>query len=381
MKTLFDISPIQSSYSGINNGGSEYCKRVLFSIGEKGKLEKIDVVYDSNIGIPEDVMSFLNNHHVLMLSYKTHSELSMLINNYAIFYSAMAYTYFDVSIHNTTKFIYTIHGLRDIEMPFDKYAVAYDRNLKTFAKSIINKFFPQFLVNRAKDKINKLLKVTTNREIIAVSNHTKFSMLANLKGITDAEINVLYSPCKNSLLLNQGRKKYDDYFLMVSGNRWLKNNLRAAIAADQLIGEKKINYKIVITGVRNQKVYLSKIKNRENFIFLDYVSDDALENLYFHTSLFIYPSLNEGFGYPPIEAIKYSSICICAADTSTTEVCGDSVLYFNPYDIMEIKTRIIEALDPSIRTELLNKMNKQYEKILTKQNNDLDVLIEKIIGN
>jgi glycosyltransferase involved in cell wall biosynthesis len=69
-----------------------------------------------------------------------------------------------------------------------------------------------------------------------------------------------------------------------------------------------------------------------------------LELLYQNAYVFLYPTLNEGFGYPPLESMKHGTPVICSAITSTTEVCGDAVLYFNPFSVDEMKNRILLVL-------------------------------------
>ena len=131
---------------------------------------------------------------------------------------------------------------------------------------------------------------------------------------------------------------------------------------------KKItDYKVVIVGRLPTKV--SKlIKHKENYIFFDYVQTSELESLYYNCDFFIYPSLNEGFGMPPLEAMRYGKTCIVSAVCSLPEVCGDGVIYVNPYDIKEIENRILKAANEKISVEKVkNAFNRTYEK----QKNDL----------
>ena len=55
----------------------------------------------------------------------------------------------------------------------------------------------------------------------------------------------------------------------------------------------------MLTGVINKKIFKKEIKHKENFVLLDYIERDELECLFETSYAFIYPSLNEGFGYPP----------------------------------------------------------------------------------
>lgn len=382
MKILFDLSPIQSSANGANNGGSEYCKSVLMYLFNNNYMRYVDIVYDAKLEIQENISNILNQSGVKMLSYNSHKELSEIINKYSFFYSAMAYTYYDLDLKPDVCFIYTIHGLRDIEKPFDKVALLYNKSFKYVIKYLLDIFFPNVLPNRARMKINKLVKVTKNRKIIVPSLHTKYSLLTNLNELDENEITVCYSPAKSVVTEKDYVLEKENYILMVSGDRWLKNNMRAAQAIDVLIRTQKIDTKVVITGVKNKKIYCKNLTNIDNFIFYDYVKDEQLEKLYRNARLFVYPSLNEGFGYPPIEAMKYGTLCVCACDTSISEICGDSVIYFNPYDVLEIETKVYQAFsDEQSQRIYRDKALKKYQEINVKQNDDLRKLVDIIVRN
>ena len=111
---------------------------------------------------------------------------------------------------------------------------------------------------------------------------------------------------------------------------------------------------------------------------MGYVDDLELEQLYHDAYCLIYPSLNEGFGYPPLEAMHYNVPVIASPYTSIPEVCQDSAIYFNPFSVQEIANRILQISDSDIHAEYSKKAQKQYLKITEKQTTDLDKLIDFI---
>ena len=128
--------------------------------------------------------------------------------------------------------------------------------------------------------------------------------------------------------------KQDDYFLLNSGNRWIKNTYRALKAIDSIYNDfPDLKIKTLVTGIENIPKFINFVKNKNRFIFTDFVEEDELEVLYKNAYIFVFPSLNEGFGYPPIESMKYGTPVICSAISSITEVCGNAAMYFNPFDI------------------------------------------------
>jgi len=78
----------------------------------------------------------------------------------------------------------------------------------------------------------------------------------------------------------------------------------------------------------------------------------------------VYPTLNEGFGYPPLQAMHFGVPSLCSAIASTTEVLKDSVLYFNPYSISEIQNRILQiSNDNDIRETIRKKIKLRINEL------------------
>ena len=240
------------------------------------------------------------------------------------------------------KCIVTVHGLRFLETPYDRYMFAY---CSPYAiKERIKYLYDRYLTAIGRAKYKRTYEQLFNREnikYITVSNHSKYSLLSFFPSLVPDSIRMFYSPAM-ALPVSSSMERFGKYYLMTSGNRWTKNTIRAIIAFDTLFSERPtLEGKVVITGIDCPKLFYKYIKNRTRFILLDYVSYEKLASLYQNAYLFVYPTLNEGFGYPPIEAMQFATPVICSAITSTTEICGDSVLYFNPYSIDEIKNRIL----------------------------------------
>jgi glycosyltransferase involved in cell wall biosynthesis len=91
---------------------------------------------------------------------------------------------------------------------------------------------------------------------------------------------------------------------------------------------------------------------------IHYVSgdDDLLAGYYKNASLFIYPSLYEGFGIPPLEAMSYGCPVACSNTSSIPEVVGEAAILFDPYSIDSIRHAMEEILiDSSLRSSVLLK--------------------------
>ena len=164
---------------------------------------------------------------------------------------------------------------------------------------------------------------------------------------------------------------------MLGGNRWIKNTYRGLLALDSLISDQLLNdIKVIVVGKCSKKI-LSKLNNLNRFKFLDYVNSDELETLYENCELFFYPTLNEGFGYPPLEAMRYNKTCLISNVCSLPELYKDAVYYCNPYDIMEMKIRIRTAIENKINLE---KVKIRFDEISKKQHEDLQGLCKFIVN-
>ena len=174
----------------------------------------------------------------------------------------------------------------------------------------------------------------------------------------------------------------EKYFLLVSGNRWLKNNLRVIVAFDNLFEKGYLEgYKVVITGVKSFKQFKKRIKNINRFEILDYVDDKKLQQLYEKAFCFLFPSLNEGFGIPPLEAMRYGTPVIATNLSSVPEVCGDAAVYIDPFSIDDIMSKILMlTYEQSIYLEIQNRSVFHYRELIEKTISDTDNYIDYVIS-
>ena len=95
---------------------------------------------------------------------------------------------------------------------------------------------------------------------------------------------------------------------------------------------------------------------KEDVIFTQYVDEQTLRCLYSHASVFVYPSLYEGFGLPPLEAMVCRVPVIVSDIPSLTEVSGDAAMTFNPRDHEELADKMNRVLSSeTLKSELVEK--------------------------
>jgi len=401
---LFDLSSTQPQTGNDFHGGGEYAKTVFYKLCELTPADvTLEVFYNPLRNIDNSILETCKTRGYVINLCENNEEISKLLydREYDVFYSALPYSYSSLKIPPKTRFVYTIHGLRSLEYPADKYELKYKKSsLKAKIKHIIFLFFPVFWkkykIKKGIDDLTSFFSITANQTIITISNHSKYSIAYFFTNIDISRIEVLYPPLKqyntirydivenkinsevfNSLFLEPGK-----YILLICGDRIEKGAYGACVVLYKLIkNHSRIpeNIKVLVLGISNTRPYRKLIKNNQRFCFHDYVTTEDLEILYKNAHLLLFPTLNEGFGILPLEAMKYGTLCACSANSAVTEIYGDSVLYFNPFDEIEIGNRILQSFDEEIRKEKAQKMSVRYKQIRERQEKDLNLLIQKII--
>lgn len=142
------------------------------------------------------------------------------------------------------------------------------------------------------------------------------------------------------------------YILAASSLSPHKNFMRLAQAFNLL---RDVNVDIVVAGGANPKVFSNSrfSSNQANVHYLGYVSDSELRALYERAHCFVYPSLYEGFGLPPLEAMACGCPVIVSDAASLKEVCGAAALYCDPMSHKDIADKIgLLLTDEALREKL-----------------------------
>lgn len=113
-------------------------------------------------------------------------------------------------------------------------------------------------------------------------------------------------------------------------------------------------FDVAIAGGANSKVFGEAGHLQSDRVhWLGYVSDEELRALYESAMCFVFPSIYEGFGIPPLEAMQCGCPVLAARAASIPEVCGDAALYFDPHDAKQLSDLLIRlAGDAELRAEL-----------------------------
>ncbi len=175
-------------------------------------------------------------------------------------------------------------------------------------------------------------------------------------GVSKSKVEVVYCAVPSTLV---NAETVDSpgiarpYILTVASLEPRKNLNRLLEAFAQL---DEPGLKLVVVGAPNPAVFKrsgvgDSANSEAGVIFAGSVDDARLQGLYAHAEFFVYPSLYEGFGLPPLEAMAAGCPCLVSRAASLPEVCGDAAEYCDPLDIDDIASKMRSLLADK------NKMN------------------------
>lgn len=178
--------------------------------------------------------------------------------------------------------------------------------------------------------------------------------------VTLLGVNQAFFPNGDDGVARLSRYGIDFPYILCVGTIEPRKNLASVIEAyARLLVEGTTEHRLVIVGAKGWKygpVYellQSREDLRERVIFPGYVSDEDLPAMYQGASLMVYPSLYEGFGLPPLEAMAAGTPVITSNVSSLPEVVGEAGLMVNPYSLDELTAAMRRVLlDKELACEL-----------------------------
>ena len=248
-------------------------------------------------------------------------------------------TYFTIPSSLRTPYVVTVHDMI-YELFQETFHKPNDLELVQQIKYCIERADLIFSVSESTTRdIHKFIKVD-GRKIITVHNGVSPQFRCINDEIRKADFlkrNALSRP----FFLYVGRRRFYKNFLRVL-NAYAEFRLRHDVDLVAVGGEDRFTEeeKALIAGKRLS----SRVKHLEE------LSEEDLVLLYNTAQAFLYPSLYEGFGLPPLEAMACGTPVIAAHSSSIPEICGDAALYFDPRDDEEIRAAMEAVLQKDTAT-------------------------------
>jgi glycosyltransferase involved in cell wall biosynthesis len=208
------------------------------------------------------------------------------------------------------------------------------------------------------------------RRVITVSENSRRDLVQRL-GLAPQRVAVIYEapaqvfhPIADRAVRSQVRAKFAlrEPFVLAISSASPRKNARGLVAAfAQLAADLRAAYQLVILwthGLWRDEIgkLVREHRLEDRVIFLSGVSDDELACLYNEASLFVFPSLYEGFGLPPIEAMACGTPVVASNASSLPEILGDAALLVDPRDTRALSDAVAAVLQkPELARELRAK--------------------------
>jgi len=204
--------------------------------------------------------------------------------------------------------------------------------------------------------------------VITVSKSTKADIVAEF-GVDPSDVSVVPLGPGGGLRAVTGDPPVEgQYVLFVGAVRRHKNVETLVDAYQRYRNRTDAELSLVVAG-RTQSGYQPELERaiaeefRADVHFLGHVSDDTVATLYEHAAVFVFPSLYEGFGLPPLEAMGYGTPVIASDRASIPEVVGDAGMYVDPEDSVDLVTKLATVLEnEDIQADLRERGYDRYEE-------------------
>jgi glycosyltransferase involved in cell wall biosynthesis len=237
----------------------------------------------------------------------------------------------------------------------------------------IHLMFPQYLPGRLAHVYARTSITTAARRadrIITVSESSKRDILKYVDVPPD-KIDVIYNaydqrfavePREEDVVRVRERYQLHDEFVLYAGNIKPHKNLERLIDAFHRVRQRGLDHlKLVLIGDDISKYASLRRAVHRNQLhkyvrFLGYLPEETLAVMYRLAGVFVFPSLYEGFGLPPLEAMAGGTPVVTSNVSSLPEVAGDAALLVDPYDPEAIAEGIYQVLtDEDLRRSLRQK--------------------------
>ena len=235
--------------------------------------------------------------------------------------------------------------------------------------------FPQTMSSRNKRRIQKDIQYSIERsdKIITISEFSKREII-DLLHIAPEKIEIV-SPAPSLATRSEDFQTvalrhhiHKPFFLYVGTIEPRKNLIKLIQAFEKLKCEKNVPHQLVLAGgigwgSEDIQKAIQASPHQKDICVTGYVTSEEKNALYQEADLFVFPSLYEGFGIPPLEAMSFGCPVVSSNAASLPEVVSDAAELVDPEDVNGIAAAILHMLtDEAYRTNLVQKGYVQAKK-------------------
>lgn len=238
-----------------------------------------------------------------------------------------------------------------------------------------HELYPQYFSETDTTVANKKLLAEKADRIIAISENTKRDII-DILHIDESKIDVIYHGFQPRKLSDVVVPGLPARYVLYVGERRTYKNFNVLLEAFTKLHDEMPDMYLVVTGrpiAKTERTLFLKCGVDNNVLCYSDVSDEMLDCLYRNATMFVYPSLYEGFGIPILEAFAQHCPVILSNASCFPEIGGDACAYFNPLSadsLLDCMKRVLTDKDYSdnlvcLGTERLQKFDWQKTALQT----------------
>jgi glycosyltransferase involved in cell wall biosynthesis len=265
------------------------------------------------------------------------------------------FLHFNVPFFYNKAFVVSIHDSILTKYPSQRATTLSP--LKYFFKNIFYRLVIKHAIQKSKTVIT--MAEYTKKEIVKEFNCPLEKIEVIYEGVTKLE--------QGSEIVDLKEYNITKKYVLYVGNAYPHKNLEFLIKSWQNF---KKDYQLVLVGKKDYfyqrlEKLIKELGLEEKIILTGYLLDSKLASFYQQAQSYVFPSLCEGFGLPPLEAMQFSLPVLVSNTSCLPEILGDSALYFYPKD----QDDFLEKLNTIISNEeLREKLIINSQKLLLKYN-------------
>ncbi len=317
--------------------------------------------------LPEDFVPTLTTYKAPSVNYPTHPNLESFIYkinsfrpmrvSYSLekcyFRAVTAFNSFDL-VHPTYYSLLTGQEFNKCKYP-----------IVLTVHDTIHEIFGEWLDRSGQEVENKRKAISAAQAIICVSENTKKDLLERYP-LAEEKVTVIYQASEINASLAHGSEPVPErpYYLYVGGRNEYKNFDGLLLGFAKAVSVRPDIALCVVGAPFNQteEKLIADLKLTEYVENYRYVSDRHLAKLYRCSVAFVYPSLYEGFGIPPLEAMSCETVVVASNCSSIPEVVDDAGILFDPKSIGDLADILLSLLDnPTERDRLIARGHQRAQ--------------------
>ncbi|RMG52492.1 MAG: glycosyltransferase family 1 protein [Acidobacteria bacterium] len=258
--------------------------------------------------------------------------------------------------------------------------------------------FPQFFTPRERFFFRRTIPHTARRaaKVLTVSEYSRRDIINTYRlppekvVVTPNGVGPEFRPTRDEERLQAVKKKYgiERPYLLSVGNLQPRKNLARLIKAYSRLREmvEDFRHQLVIVGkrawlYRNILHEVNRSPYAGDMVFTGYVPESDLPDLYSGATVFVYPSIFEGFGLPVLEAMACGTPVITSNSSSLPEVVGEAGLMVDPYDEEAWARTILRVIeDRQLRNELAERSVQQAARFSWHRTAELTLAVYREVG-